>query len=446
MPTMTLREATKVWLRIGLLSFGGPAGQIALMHDELVEKRKWISDARFLHALSFCTLLPGPEAMQLATYIGWLMHRTPGALVAGGLFVLPGALVLLVLSAIYATLHKAFVVEALFFGLKAAVIALVAQAVIRVGRRALKRPVHVACAAVAFFSLLSLDIPYPLVVLGMGALGAILGPRVAPPPEAKKDAATPDTLIDAMESRGELLHTLPSNRRTATAAALGALAWAGPLVVVTLVFGASSLFAKQARFFSEAAVVTFGGAYAVLGFVAQQAVQVYGWLEPKQMVDGLGLAETTPGPLILVLVFVGFVGAYQHAAALPPLVAGTLGGAITLWATFAPCFVWVFIGGPWVEALRGNARLRGALSLITAVVVGVIAQLSLWFAVHTLFADVGRLNFGPVHLPWPTWSTVQWGAVGLCTIAVLLLFRLKLGLGWVLAACSAGGLVWRLVT
>jgi chromate transporter len=209
------------------------------------------------------------------------------------------------------------------------------------------------------------------------------------------------------------------------------------------VLGRTSIFAQQARFFSEAAVVTFGGAYAVLGYVAQQAVQVYGWLEPQQMVDGLGLAETTPGPLILVLEFVGFVGAYQHAAALPPLVAGALGAAVTLWATFTPCFVWVFVGGPWIEALRGNVRLRGALSLITAAVVGVIAQLSLWFAVHTLFAEVSRVAAGPVHCLWPAWSTVQWGAVALCTLAFVLLFRLKLGLGWVLAASSVGGLLLR---
>ncbi|MBX7096485.1 MAG: chromate efflux transporter [Myxococcaceae bacterium] len=444
MEPISLRAASRVWLRIGLLSFGGPAGQIALMHGELVDRRRWISDARFLHALSFCTLLPGPEAMQLATYVGFLMHRLPGALVAGGLFVLPGALVMLALSALYGAFHRSFLVEALFLGLKAAVVALVVHAVARVAKRALKGPVHWAVAGASFVALLAFQVPYPAVVLATGLLGAVLGARAAGQGGAAAAATAVPTLIDAMEARGELAHARPSWRRTVATFAVGLALWALPLLGVAWALGPESLWAKEARLFSEAAVVTFGGAYAVLGFIAHQVVEL-GWLSPQQMVDGLGLAETTPGPLILVLEFVGFLSAHQHPGGLSPFGAGALGAAVTLWATFVPCFLWILAGAPWVEALRGNVRLRGALGLITAAVVGVIAQLSLWFALHTLFAQVGERALGPVRLPWPELATVQWPAAVLCAVALVLVLRTRVGVGWVLAGCSAGGLAARLL-
>jgi chromate transporter len=434
---VTLAQATKVWLRIGLLSFGGPAGQIALMHSELVDKRKWISDERFLHALSFCTLLPGPEATQLATYIGWLLHRTPGAVVAGGLFVLPGALVLLVLSALYAQFRQLFVIEAVFFGLKAAVVALVLQALWRVGQRALRSRLHVLVAALTFVALFVFSVPFPLVVLSAGLVGLVLGGRVPLKSEARTSHADGPTLLDSL---GPLEHTRPSLKRTALTAAAWLLVWWLPVVAVALVAGAQSVWAQESLFFSKAATVTFGGAYAVLSYISQQAVEVYGWLQPGQMVDGLGLAETTPGPLILVLEFVGFVGAFQHPGALPPLVAGALGAAVTLWATFVPCFLWILTGGPWIEALRGNVRLSAALSLITAAVVGVIGELSLRFATLTLFRETATV-LG--HVLAPVLPSVQWPAVLLCAIAAVLLFRVKLGLGWVLAACSLGGIALR---
>jgi chromate transporter len=435
---MTLGEATKVWLRIGLLSFGGPAGQIALMHDELVHKRKWISEERFLHALSFCTLLPGPEAQQLATYIGWLMHRTPGALVAGGLFVLPGALVLLVLSALYAQFRRVFFVEAVFFGLKAAVVALVLQALIRIGRRALTSRLHVAVALATFVALFLFGVPFPVVVLTAGVLGLLLGPAIAPKKVENKAAAPAEpTYLDTL---GPQPHHQASLKRTLSTAALWLGVWWVPLGLVAAAFGARSIFAQQGVFFSEAAMVTFGGAYAVLSYVSRQAVEVYGWLKPGQMVDGLGLAETTPGPLILVLQFVGFVGAFQHPGSLPPLLAGTLGALITLWATFMPCFLWILVGAPWIEAVRGNVRLSSGLSLITAAVVGVIAELSFRFTVLTTFGMVATVQVNAMRLLVPIGSTVQWRAVALCGFALLLLFRARLGLGWVLALCALGGL------
>jgi chromate transporter len=414
-------EALKVWFKIGCLSFGGPAGQIALMHTELVEKRQWISEERFLHALSFCTLLPGPEAQQLATYIGWVKHGTRGALVAGGLFVLPGALVLLVLSAIYAQFDHVPAVAAVFFGLKAAVVALVLQALIRIGRRALTSRLHLACAIAAFVALFLFEVPFPAVVVTVGMLGLVLGARIA-----KKADVT-----DAPR---------PTLARTFGTAALCLFAWWAPLALVALLTGAQSVWTKEATFFSETAVVTFGGAYAVLSYVSHQSVYVFGWLQPGQMLDGLGLAETTPGPLILVLEFVGFLGAYQHPGALPPLLAGTLGAAVTLWATFAPCFLWILTGAPWLETLRRNVRLTAALSLITAAVVGAIAELSLRFSVLTLFRMVATLQVNAMHVLVPITRTFQWRAAALIALALLLLFRLRVGVGWVLAACALGAL------
>ncbi|WP_414474374.1 chromate transporter [Microvirga sp. M2] len=347
---VSLREAFGVWTRVALLSFGGPAGQIAVMHRILVEEKRWIGEHRFLHALNYCMLLPGPEAQQLATYIGWLMHRTRGGLIAGGLFILPGIVAIMALSWIYALFGKVGIVSALFFGLKAAVLAIVFEALVRIGRRSLKNRV----------------------MLGLG--------------------------------RGDV-------------------------------------FGQIAIFFSKMAMVTFGGAYAVLAYVAQQAVEHYGWLRPGEMLDGLGMAETTPGPLIMVLQFVGFTAAFRDPGILPPLVAGTLGGLLATWVTFTPCFLWIFVGAPFIEVLRDNKALSGALSAITAAVVGVILNLAIWFAIHTIITQVHPVAWGPVQFDAPVFQSVNIWAFLLSVVAVIAMFRFKVGMVPTLAATSAAGIV-----
>ena len=359
---VTLAEAVPVWARIAALSFGGPAGQIAVMHRILVEERRWISENRFLHALNFCTLLPGPEAQQLATYVGWLMHGTRGGLVAGGLFVLPGVAAIMGLSWIYALYGNVGLVAGLFFGLKAAVLAIVLQAVIRIGKRALKGPVMVGLAAAAFVAIFFLAMPFPLIVLTAGAIGYVGGRAGLPQFEAGghgaggRVVAGPFLLDD---------HELPRERAAAGHTLRMLIVWGAiwlvPVAAVLLALGPDDVFGHVAVFFSKMAMVTFGGAYAVLSYVAQQAVEHYGWLKPGEMLDGLGMAETTPGPLIMVTQFVGFMAAFRNPGALPPLAAGTLGGLLTTWVTFAPCFLWIFVGAPYVERLRGNRALAGAL-------------------------------------------------------------------------------------
>src|SRR5688572_7069912 len=349
-------QAIRVWARIGLLSFGGPAGQVALMHKELVEQRKWIDEERFLHALNYCMLLPGPEAQQLATYIGWLMHKTRGGLAAGLLFVLPGFVSILALSLLYAGFRDLPAIAALFFGLKAAVLAVVVEAVLRVGKRALKTRLMVLLAALAFIAIFFFDVPFPVVVLAAGLfgfLGSRLFPGAFPPPAQKKATSEHHTVIDRMAEAGELGHTSPSTPRAALVLATCTVLWALPFVVFGSIFGWGSVFVEEGVFFSKAAMVTFGGAYAVLAYIAQRAVETYGWLQPGEMVDGLGLAETTPGPLIMVVQFVGFLGAFRDPGTLPPLVAGVLGSIVTVWVTFVPCFLWIFLGAPYIEALRG---------------------------------------------------------------------------------------------
>jgi chromate transporter len=436
--TLTLRQAFPVWLRIGLLSFGGPAGQIALMHRELVEKRRWISEDRFLHALNFCTLLPGPEAQQLATYIGWLLHRTAGGLTAGSLFVLPGALLMLGLSVVYARFHQVPAIDAVFFGIKAAVLAVVVEAVVRIGKRALKTRAAVVIAAGAFVALFAFGAPFPLVIAASALAGALGMPvRVPVVPGAKVEPAT--SLVDQLFADGKLGHTLPDARRAAITA-LGWLAlWAAPVLALWLWRGSSDVLTQEGVFFSKAAVVTFGGAYAVLAWIAQEVVVTFGWLSPAQMLDGLGLAETTPGPLILVLQFTGFVAAYQHAQGLSPLLAGTLGAGITLWVTFVPCFTWIFVLAPWVESVRGNLRLAAALAAITAAVVGVILNLSVFFAIHVLFAKVGSVQLGPLTLPSPEWSSIDLRAAAVSAIAFTMLLVLKQSLGRTLVSCAVLG-------
>ncbi|TPL99982.1 chromate efflux transporter [Mesorhizobium sp. B2-3-11] len=438
----SFREATKLWAKIGLLSFGGPAGQIALMHKELVEERRWIGEQRFLHALNYCMLLPGPEAQQLAIYIGWLLHRTIGGLVAGVLFVVPGALVMLTLSIFYALYGDVPLVAALFFGVKAAVLAVVVEAVIRIGRRALKNRVMVAIAVCAFLGIYVLSIPFPLIVLVAGLVGW-LGNRVAPAlfssaAHGKND--TPDIrgAVDLMFERGELAHTRPTRWHAPRTVAIWLPIWLGPVLLLWALTGTSSVWTQIGGFFSLMAVVTFGGAYAVLAYVAQAAVESFGWLAPGEMVDGLGLAETTPGPLILVLQFVGFIAAFRHAGSLNPLLGGSLGALLTLWVTFTPCFFWIFLGAPYIEALRGNKVLSAALGAITAAVVGVIMNLALWFALHVVFREVQMTGLG---MNVPVLSSIDWRAALLSLAAMVAILRLKTGVLPTLAGCALAGVL-----
>ncbi|BAQ46041.1 chromate efflux transporter [Methylobacterium aquaticum] len=442
---VTLAQALPVWARIAALSFGGPAGQIAVMHRVLVEERRWISENRFLHALNFCTLLPGPEAQQLATYVGWLMHGTRGGLVAGGLFVLPGVVAIMGLSWVYALYGNVGLVAGLFFGLKAAVLAIVLQAVIRIGKRALRGPVMVGLAAVAFVAIFFFDVPFPLIVLAAGVIG-YLGGRAGLPQFKAGGHGAGGRVVEGPFLLDD--HELPQERAAAGHTLRMLLVWGAiwlvPVAAILIAFGPSDVFAQVAVFFSKMAMVTFGGAYAVLSYVAQQAVDHYGWLKPGEMLDGLGMAETTPGPLIMVTQFVGFLAAYRAPGALPPLVAGTLGGLLTTWVTFAPCFLWIFVGAPYVERLRGNWALGGALSAITAAVVGVILNLAVWFALHTVFAETRPFAAGPIRFDVPVPSSLNPWALALAAAAVLAVFRLKVGMVWTLAGCAAAGVALHL--
>ena len=371
-PPVSLAEAARVWARIALLSFGGPAGQIALMHRVLVDEKKWISEARFLHALNFCLLLPGPEAQQLATYIGWLMHGAWGGLAAGGLFILPGFASIMALSLLYAAWGTTPALSGLFFGLKAAVLAIVAAAVWRLGGRTLKTVYQQALACSAFAAIFLFDAPFPALVIGAGLIGFFGAARFAP-----VASSFTETGAEANRSVGGSL----------APAAICAILWLAPVAVVVWRLGLDDVYPQIALFFSKMALVTFGGAYAALAYVAQQAVERFHWLTATEMLDGLGLAETTPGPLIMVLQFVGFMAAFRHPGALPPFLAGALGGALATYVTFVPCFLWIFAGAPFVERLRGVPALTGALAGIAAAVVGVIANLAVWFAMHFLFRD-----------------------------------------------------------
>ena len=391
----TFAEALRFWLKLGFISFGGPTGQIAIMHTELVEKRKWISETRFLHALNYCMLLPGPEAQQLATYVGWLLHKTLGGVVAGSLFVLPSVFILWVLSYVYVTYGKLVEIAALFYGLKPAVMAIVAYAVIRIGKRALKNTTMWTLAGLAFAAIFIFEIPFPLIILAAGVIG-LIGGNVYPHAflfagnHGKQSGESQSVISDDDESPP---HTKPSVTRALKVIAICAILWWLPVVIAGSVLGRNSTLFTQGVFFSKAAMVTFGGAYAVLPYVAQRAVENYHWLNPGQMLDGLGLAETTPGPLIMVLQFVGFLGAWNHPDGLPPLVAATLGALITTWTTFLPCFLWIFLGAPHIELLRGNKHLTSALSSITAAVVGVVLNLAVWFGIHVLVPHEGVFDW-----------------------------------------------------
>jgi chromate transporter len=442
-------EALRLWFRIGWLSFGGPAGQIALMHRELVERRRWISETRFLHALNYCMLLPGPEAQQLATYMGWLLHRTWGGIVAGGLFVLPGALVMLVLSWLYVRYSALGPVAALFFGLKAAVLAVVVEAVLRIGRRALRNRFMLAIAAAAFFGIYFFKVPFPWIVLGAALVG-VLARRVVPryfDQATSSDSHTAqDFVVDRMHDAGQLAHALPNVRRAVTLTTVSLLIWMAPVALVAAWLGAEHVLTREGTIFGQTAVVTFGGAYAVLAYVGQRAVEELHWLRPGEMIDGLAMAETTPGPLIMVLQFVGFVAAYRYAAPLDPWLAAVLGACLTTWVTFVPSFAFIFVGAPYVESLRQHRGLNAALSCVTAAVVGVILNLSVWFATHTLFGSVDARSYGPVHVDVPVWSTLEPLALLLAAGSMVAMLRFKVGMAWTLAASAALGLVFKLAT
>jgi chromate transporter len=421
-------EAFRFWLKLGFISFGGPTGQIAIMQTELVEKKKWISQSRFLHALNYCMLLPGPEAIQLAIYIGWLLHKTWGGIVAGAFFLLPSVFILWALSYVYAAFGHVTWIAGIFYGLKPAVMAIVAVAVIRIGRKALKNEIMWALAALAFVAIFFFHAPFPMIILGAGVIG-LIGGRLW---KEKFDVVgghddTPDesVLSDAAEVPE---HARPSLARAIKATVIWVVLWFAPIVAIGLWKGSGSTLFNEGLFFSKAAVVTFGGAYAVLPYVAQQALFHYGWLKPGQMMDGLGLAETTPGPLIMVLQFVGFIGAWQHPEGLSPLLAGTLGALITTWATFVPSFLFIFLGGPHIEQLRGNVKLTTTLSAITAAVVGVVLNLAVWFALNALF---------------PGRAAIDWFAVVVSVIAFVGMLRWKWDVIPVVLGSALLGLIYK---
>jgi chromate transporter len=440
---VSLQEAFWVWLRIAALSFGGPAGQIAVMHRILVEEKRWISENRFLHALNYCMLLPGPEAQQLATYVGWLMHRTLGGIMAGGLFIVPGIIAIMALSYIYALFGNVDFIAALFFGLKAAVLAIVIQAVFRVGKRALKNRTMQALAAAAFIGIFFFAVPFPLIILAAGLIG-FFGGRAGLPAfavggghGAAKDEGDRDSLLGDELSE----HARPPLGSTLKITGVWLLLWLVPVGLLLAFLGPDNVFSQIAIFFSKMALVTFGGAYAVLAYVAQQAVEGYGWLKPGEMLDGLGMAETTPGPLVMVLQFVGFMGAYRTPGALPPLLAATLGGLLATWVTFIPCFLWIFLGAPFIERLRGNQALAGALSAITAAVVGVILNLAIWFAIHTVFRETLPLRSFGLSIDAPVLASIDPWAFILSLAAAVAIFRFNVGMLSTLAACSVAGLI-----
>jgi chromate transporter len=433
-------EAARTWFAISLQTFGGPAGQIAVMQRTLVDEKRWIGQQRFLHALNYCMLLPGPEAQQLAIYTGWLLNGTPGGLVAGTLFVLPGVVAVLGLSALYVGFGDTTAVTAVFAGLAPAVLAIVAQSVSRVARRALAQPALIAIAVAAFVALAVFAVPFPLVIAAAAAVGWARH-RFAPDPTTtgNSDAtgAGPAPLVP-----DDALHTeQPTARRAVTILTIGLAAWAVPLAAVAALTGTHSVFTTQGLFFSGTAVVTFGGAYAVLAYVAQRAVEVYGWLTPGEMVRGLALAETTPGPLIMVVQFVAFVGAYRNPGRLNPWAAAPLGATLTTWVTFLPCFLFVLLGAPYVERLRGNHAISAALTGITAAVVGVIANLAVYFAVHTLFTTTHLHRWGPVRLQLPDPGALRPVPLAIATVAALLLFRLRWPVLRTLGVCAALGVL-----
>jgi chromate transporter len=425
----SLKELTRLFGKIGLISFGGPAGQIALMHEEVIEKRGWVSEEEYLQALNLCHLLPGPEAQQLAAWIGWRLHGVAGGLVAGLLFVLPGAVVMLGLSVLYMLAMKVSWLAGIFFGIKAAVLAIVAQALMRIAGKALNTGMKKALAVLAFVALFVFHLPFPVLILGAGILGAIFlrsNYRSAEPVEARLSASA--------------LRFNWAAHLAKTILIWGAI-WAAPMLLVYATLGPDHTLWKVGAFFSQLAVVTFGGAYAVLAYMAQEAVTGFAWLSAGEMADGLGLAETTPGPLILVTQFVGFLAGFRAPEPFNAWTAGFLAAGLTTWVTFAPCFLWIFALAPMMDRIRQIGWLQGSLSAITAAVVGVIANLSLWFALHVLFGKVGQLDLGVGSIWWPEWASLDWRALVIAAGAFLLLFRFKLGIIKLLGVAAVAGMV-----
>lgn len=425
----TFREAFHFWVKLGFISFGGPTGQIAIMHTELVERKRWISEERFLHALNYCMLLPGPEAQQLAIYIGWLLHRTWGGIVAGAFFVIPSIFILIGLSWIYVTFGTLPAIAALFYGLKAAVLAIVAWAVIRIGQKALKNVVMFSLAVAAFVGLYFLKIPFPAVILSAGLIG-LVGGKLLPNKfyVIKGHGEGKATVISDDHPPAE--HTLPTLARMMRVLAVCLALWIGPLVLLGLWRGWSDVFFEEGLFFSKAAMVTFGGAYAVLPYIAQAGVETYHWLQPGQMIDGLGLAETTPGPLIMVVAFIGYLGAWTKAAAFSPAIAGIIGGLVATYFTFLPCFLWIFLGAPYIEQTRGNIQLTAALSAITAAVVGVVLNLAVYFGEHVLFPGTPPFDFV---------------ALSLAVMAFIALWKFKSDIVYVIMGGAVVGLIYKLL-
>jgi chromate transporter len=430
--TVSWTEFLWVWIRVAALSFGGPAGQIAVMHRIVVDEKKWVDEQRFLHALNYCMMLPGPEAQQLATYIGWLMRGIGGGLIAGLLFILPGFVSILVLSIVYALYQEVPAVQAVFFGLQAAILAVVAEAVVRIGRRVLKNPAMIALASVAFVAVFFLRLPFPYILLGAGLIGFV-GGRLRPDLflviRGHGDQAVPEGehVIDYHAP-----HTQPSTLRAGVILLVFLLLWLTPLVAMHRLLGREHVFTQQGWFFSKVSLVTFGGAYAVLPYVARQADESYGWVDEKDMMAGIGMAETTPGPLIQVVQFVGFLGAYRQSGPLSPLAAGLIGTVVVNHVTFLPCFLWIFLGAPYVERLRGKKLLSAALSAITAAVVGVVLNLAIWFSLRALFGKLTTLEFGPLHVYWPESAIdptipffFSWATLVLGLASAVALFRYK---------------------
>ncbi|MDQ3616942.1 MAG: chromate efflux transporter [Actinomycetota bacterium] len=435
------RQAVKAWAAISLQTFGGPAGQIAVMQNKLVDEKRWIGQRRFLHALNFCMLLPGPEAQQLAIYTGWLLNGIKGGLVAGVLFVLPGMVALLALAGIYVAFGETFLVSALFAGLAPAVVAIVLQAVVRIGKRATRHGLLIGLAVAAFVSLAVFGVPFPVVILVAGALGWLLERRWPAAFEAGRHGGGGDDGPRPVIPDDSLHDVEPSWRRAGIVLGVGLLLWVVPLGVAWWLTGRDGVVTEQGLFFSGTALVTFGGAYAVLAYVAQRAVEDFAWVTPGEMVRGLALAETTPGPLIMVVQFVAFLGAYGDPGEMNPWMAAVLGALVTTWVTFVPCFVFIFLGAPYVERLRDNRSISAALAGITASVVGVIANLALFFAAHTLFSRTREVSLGWAGLELPVLSSVSWTAVAIAVVACVLVFQLAWSVPRVLLACAALGIL-----
>ena len=443
MELVPFRVAFNYWLRLGFINFGGPAGQIAIMHEDLVARKRWIGENRFLHALNFCMLLPGPEAQQLAIYIGWLLNGTPGGIAAGVLFVLPAFFLILGLSWTYAVHGDIDWVAAIFYGLRSAVIALVLAAVIRVGSKALKSRLMVSVAVGAFVAIFLVKVPFPLIVLAAAVVGFI-GGRLSPGSFSSSNEHQPAAEHDDVILADHHETARSADRwRSVRVLIIGLLVWWLPLLLVIAWRGTDDTLSKEALLFSQAAMVTFGGAYAVLSYINQAAVQHFGWLGPGQMVTGLGLAESTPGPLIMVTEFVGFLGAYRFPGGLDPVVAGVLGATVTVWATFAPCFLWIFLGAPYIERLRGNKMLSAALASVTAAVVGVILNLAVTFAIAALFAEVDQGRLLWFTFPQPALDSVDLFAVVLAGIAFLGFWKYRWNVLWVVGGSAVAGLVYR---